>query len=96
MPLDIAMTVATLVLMGGNYFFESTAVHEILGVVLLVLWAVHITLNRRFFLSFVVQGPLQRIPHLAGGRELRNPFVRDFLDGERNYALEPCVCLARD
>ncbi len=51
MTLDIAMTVATLVLMGGNYFFESTAVHEILGVVLLVLWAVHITLNRRFFLS---------------------------------------------
>ena len=51
MMLDIAMTVATLVLMGGNYFFESTAVHEILGVVLLVLWAVHITLNRRFFLS---------------------------------------------
>ncbi|MBR2075052.1 MAG: DUF4405 domain-containing protein [Fibrobacter sp.] len=51
MPLDIAMTVATLVLMGGNYFFESTAVHEILGVVLLALWAVHITLNRRFFLS---------------------------------------------
>ena len=50
--IDIAMTVATLVLMGGNYFFESTAVHEILGVVLLVLWAVHITLNRRFFLSF--------------------------------------------
>ena len=51
MMLDIAMTIATLVLMGGNYFFESTAVHEILGVVLLVLWAVHITLNRRFFLS---------------------------------------------
>jgi len=51
MPLDIAMTVATLVLMGGNYFFESTAVHEILGVVQLALWAVHITLNRRFFLS---------------------------------------------
>lgn len=50
MMLDIAMTVATLVLMGGNYFFESTAVHEILGVVLLVLWAVHITLNRRFSL----------------------------------------------
>ncbi len=46
MPLDIAMTVATLVLMGGNYFFESTAVHEILGVVLFVLWAVHVVLNR--------------------------------------------------
>ena len=29
MPLDIAMTIATLMLMGGNYFFESTAVHEI-------------------------------------------------------------------
>ena len=49
--IDIAMTVATLVLMGGNYFFESTAVHEVLGVILFVLWAVHITLNRRFFLS---------------------------------------------
>lgn len=48
MPLDIAMTVATLVLMGGNYFFESTAVHEILGVVLLVLWAVaKFSLRRR-------------------------------------------------
>ena len=49
--IDIAMTVVTLVLMGGNYFFESTAVHEVLGVILFVLWAVHITLNRRFFLS---------------------------------------------
>lgn len=48
MPLDIAMTVATLVLMGDNYFFESTAVHEILGVVLLVLWAVaKFSLRRR-------------------------------------------------
>ena len=81
MPLDIAMTVATLVLMGGNYFFESTAVHEILGVILLV---------------FAVQGPLQCIPHFAGGRELRDPFVRNFLDGERNHAFEPCVRLARD
>lgn len=44
--IDIAMTVATLVLMGGNYFFESTAVHEVLGVILFVLWAVHVVLNR--------------------------------------------------
>ena len=95
MPLDIAMTVATLVLMGGNYFFESTAVHEILGVVLLVLWAVHITLNRRFF-PFAVQGPLQRIPHFAGGRELRDSFVCDFPDGEWHHAFEPRVRLARD
>ncbi|WP_295857917.1 DUF4405 domain-containing protein [uncultured Fibrobacter sp.] len=54
MPLDIAMTVATLVLMGGNGLFysafdgavDSGLVHEVLGVVLFVLWAVHVVLNR--------------------------------------------------
>ena len=51
MVLDAAMTVATLALMGGNRFFESTAVHEILGAVLLALWAAHVALNRRFFPS---------------------------------------------
>lgn len=54
MPLDIAMAVLTLVLMGGNGLFynafdgavDSGLVHEVLGVVLFVLWAVHVVLNR--------------------------------------------------
>ena len=52
--LDIAMAVLTLVLMGGNGLFynafgevlDSGLVHEILGVVLFILWAVHIVWNR--------------------------------------------------
>ncbi|WP_406539066.1 DUF4405 domain-containing protein [Fibrobacter sp.] len=48
------MTVLTLVLMGGNNFFydafgeslESGLVHEILGMILFVLWVVHLVLNR--------------------------------------------------
>jgi len=52
--LDIAMTVLTLFLMGGNNFFydavgeslESGLVHEILGIILFVLWVVHLVLNR--------------------------------------------------
>ena len=48
--LDIAMAVLTLILMGGNGLFynafgemlDSGLVHEILGAVLFVLWAVHI------------------------------------------------------
>ena len=52
--LDIAMAVLTLVLMGGNGLFynafdgavDSGLVHEVLGVVLFVLWAVHVVLNR--------------------------------------------------
>ena len=54
MMLDIAMAVLTLVLMGGNGLFynafdgavDSGLVHEVLGVVLFVLWAVHVVLNR--------------------------------------------------
>lgn len=54
MPLDIAMAVLTLVLMGGNGLFynafdgavDSGLVHEVLGVVLFVMWAVHVVLNR--------------------------------------------------
>lgn len=39
------MTVLTLVLMGGNGLFNGL-VHEILGIVLFVLWAVHVVWNR--------------------------------------------------
>ena len=49
MPIDIAMTLLSIILMGGNYFFPADIVHEILGVALLLLWAVHIALNRRWY-----------------------------------------------
>ena len=47
--LDILMTLVSIVLMGGAYLFPEDFVHEILGVSLFVLWAVHITLNRRWY-----------------------------------------------
>jgi len=49
MALDILMTVLSVILMGGAYLFPSDIVHEILGVALLLLWALHIALNRRWF-----------------------------------------------
>ena len=49
MPVDILMTLVSIVLMGGSYLFPADIVHEILGVALFVLWAVHITLNRRWY-----------------------------------------------
>lgn len=49
MPLDITMTVISIILMGGAYLFPADIVHEILGVALFILWAVHITLNRRWY-----------------------------------------------
>lgn len=51
MALDITMTILSLILMGGAYFFPWDGVHEILGTVLLVLWAVHVILNRRWYKS---------------------------------------------
>ena len=49
LPLDIMMTLVSIVLMGGNYLFPADIVHEILGVGLFVLWGVHIFLNRRWY-----------------------------------------------
>ncbi len=48
LTLDIAMTIFSIILMGGNYLFPADIVHEILGVGLFVLWVVHIVLNRRW------------------------------------------------
>ena len=48
-PIDIAMTILSIILMGGAYLFPADVVHEILGVALFVLWAAHIALNRRWF-----------------------------------------------
>ena len=49
LPLDIMMTLVSIVLMGGNYLFPADIVHEILGMGLFVLWGVHIFLNRRWY-----------------------------------------------
>ena len=49
MPLDIAMTVLSIILMGGTVLFSDDRVHQIMGMSLLALWAVHIALNRRWF-----------------------------------------------
>ena len=49
LPLDIMMTLVSIVLMGGNFLFPAEIVHEILGVALFVLWTVHIALNRRWY-----------------------------------------------
>ena len=51
LPLDIMMTLVSIVLMGGNFLFPADIVHEILGVALFVLWGVHIFLNRRWYAS---------------------------------------------
>ena len=49
MPIDITMTLLSIILMGGNYLFPADIVHEILGLALFLLWAVHISLNRRWY-----------------------------------------------
>ena len=49
LPLDIMMTLVSIVLMGGNFLFPAEIVHEILGVGLFILWSVHIILNRRWY-----------------------------------------------
>ena len=49
MTIDITMTILSIILMGGNYLFPADIVHEILGVGLFVLWALHIILNRRWY-----------------------------------------------
>ena len=49
LPLDILMSVISIILMGGAYLFPADIVHEILGVALFVLWAVHITLNHKWY-----------------------------------------------
>ena len=49
MTIDITMTILSIILMGGNYLFPADLVHEILGLALFVLWAVHIILNRRWY-----------------------------------------------
>lgn len=48
---DIAMTILSIILMGGTVLFPSEKVHQILGICLCVLWILHIILNNRWFSS---------------------------------------------
>ena len=49
MPLDILMTILSVILMGGTMLFPDDRIHQICGIALLVLWAVHVVLNRRWY-----------------------------------------------
>ena len=49
MRLEIPLTILSLVLMGGNMFFPWAPAHEIIGVLLIVVWAVHVYANRRWY-----------------------------------------------
>ena len=50
-PLDITMTALSVILMGGTVLFPNDKVHQILGMALILLWALHIALNRRWYAS---------------------------------------------
>ena len=49
MTLDITMTLLSVTLMGGTMLFGDDRIHQILGMVLFVLWTIHIILNRRWY-----------------------------------------------
>lgn len=49
MPLDILMTLLSIILMGGTVLFPDDRIHQIFGISLIVLWVVHIILNRRWY-----------------------------------------------
>ena len=42
MPLDILMTLLSIILMGGTILFPDNRVHQIFGIALVILWVVHI------------------------------------------------------
>jgi len=49
MRLEIPLTVFSLSLMGGCMFFSWAPAHEIIGVLLIAIWAAHIYANRRWY-----------------------------------------------
>ena len=52
MPLDILMTLLSIILMGGTVLFPDDRIHQICGILLIVLWIIHIMLNRRWYGAF--------------------------------------------
>ena len=49
MPLDILMTLLSVILMGGTMLFPDDRLHQICGISLIVIWVVHVILNRRWY-----------------------------------------------
>ena len=49
MPIDITMTLLSIILMGGTVLFQDDKVHQILGMALLLLWICHTILNHRWY-----------------------------------------------
>ena len=49
MPLDILMTILSIILMGGIVLFPDDRIHQICGISLIVLWVIHIVLNHRWY-----------------------------------------------
>ena len=49
MPLDILMTILSVILMGGTMLFPDDRLHQICGISLIVIWVVHVVLNRRWY-----------------------------------------------
>ena len=49
MPLDILMTLLSVILMGGTMLFPDDRVHQICGISLIVIWGVHVILNRHWY-----------------------------------------------
>ena len=47
--LDILMTILSVILMGGTMLFPDDRIHQICGIALSVLWAVHVVLNRKWY-----------------------------------------------
>ncbi|EID84366.1 hypothetical protein MSI_21510 [Treponema sp. JC4] len=66
MPLDILMTILSIILMGGTILFPDDRIHQILGMVLLALWIFHTVLNHRWYASlFKGRYQLYRIMQLV-------------------------------
>ena len=66
MPLDILMTVLSIILMGGAILFPDDRVHQIMGMSLLALWIMHVILNHRWLGSlFKGKYPPYRIMQLV-------------------------------
>ncbi len=53
MPIDITMTLLSIILMGGTVLFPDDRVHQVLGMMLLVLWICHTALNHRWYGSLL-------------------------------------------
>ena len=49
LPLDILMTILSVILMGGTMLFPDDRVHQICGISLIVIWGIHVVLNRRWY-----------------------------------------------